>query len=313
MGGEGRLSVDFLSAGRPVADNKIWRMKHEGTRAPGIATGPLHPWGGRRVHVTETETLRQERDLARQRIDQLERALVEAQRLATVGQLASRMAHEFNNLLQVIIGRASLAVAHPADADLKDKAIAKTIEYGRKAADIATNLLGYSNGGRNHSETVPADRLMEAAANLVAWDLDKSNIRLLRRYTSSTPVRVVPARIEQVLLNLILNSREAMHEKGGTLTLLVAPAETPGYVALAVQDTGCGIPPENLQRIFEPFFTTRSKEGGNGRRAVSGTGLGLAGARDLVQQAGGEIHVKSSVGVGSTLTILLPAAETNHA
>lgn len=261
------------------------------------------------MHVTDTESLRQELEQAKQRIECLEQSLVEAQRLATVGQLASRMAHEFNNLLQVITGRASQGLAS-GEAEVKDKALAKTVEYGRKAADIVTNLLGYSNAGQHRSETVAADGLMEAAANLIAWDLEKTNVRLLRRCTTSSPVRVVPVRIEQVLLNLIVNAREAMQERGGTLTLLVAPAETPGYVAFVVQDTGCGIPPENQARIFEPFFTTHAKSSGDGR-SRSGSGLGLAVARDLVRQAGGEIHVKSSMGVGSTFTVLLPVAEAD--
>jgi signal transduction histidine kinase len=108
----------------------------------------------------------------------------------------------------------------------------------------------------------------------------------------------------------MLNARNAMRDRGGRLTLAIAPAEAGGYVALQVQDTGCGIPPEHLDKIFDPFFTTRPKSGGNGKtQDGGGTGLGLPVARDLVRQAGGEIHVQSTPGAGSTFTVLLPVVE----
>jgi signal transduction histidine kinase len=231
--------------------------------------------------------------------------LVETQRLATVGELASRMAHEFNNVLQIITGWTDNAL-RTDDLAVKDKALQKTLERGRRAADIVTSILGYANGRGSAAETLPAETLMEAAAGLVAWDLQKDRIQIVRRSESQALVRVVPARMEQALLNLILNARQAMGKCGGTLTLGVALADKRSRVALSVQDTGCGIPPENLPKIFEPFFTTQTEAGGNGR---GGTGLGLAVVRELVAQAGGEVTVTSTVGVGSTFTILLPIAD----
>jgi two-component system cell cycle sensor histidine kinase/response regulator CckA len=260
------------------------------------------------VQGTDTETLKQDLDQARRRVEQLEQALVRAQRLATVGQLASRMAHEFNNLLTLMIGRAEQALKYD-EPELTEKALKMTIASGHRTAEIIRGLLGYATGRQTQSERVPADTLMESAAALIAWDLPKDGIQLVRRYETQARVRIVPGRIEQVLLNLILNARKAMAGRGGTLTLAVAPADVDGYVGLQVGDTGCGIPPENIEKIFDPFFTAPTGNGNGGES--NGTGLGLTVARDLVRQAGGEIRAASTPGASTTFTVLLPIANEN--
>jgi signal transduction histidine kinase len=251
------------------------------------------------LHDVDCENALRELQEAQRRIARLERSLVETQRLATVGELACRTIHEFNNLLMIIIGRAGEALKH-GDGEAREKALRKAVECGQRAADIAAGLLGYAT----------ADALMDAAVGLVAWDLSKTGIQLLRQYDSRAAVRVIPGRLEQVLVNLILNARAAMRQRGGRLTVAVIEAETPGYVALKVQDAGCGIPPEHLDKIFDPFFTTRPRHGNheNGQDD-RGTGLGLPVARDLVRQAGGDIHVESTPGAGSVFTVLLPIAQ----
>jgi signal transduction histidine kinase len=254
-------------------------------------------------------TLRRELEAAREQTARLEQSLVEAQRLATVGQLSCRMAHEFNNILMLMMGRANEALKYPEDEELRDKALRKTVECGHRAADIVAGLMGFATGRQTQSQLAQASVLMDAAVNLIAWDLPKSGIQLVRQYDAEGNVRVIPGRIEQVLLNLILNARHAMKNRGGRLTVSITTADAAGYVALKIQDTGCGIPPEHLERIFDPFFTTRPKSDG-GRASDGGTGLGLPVARDLVRQAGGEIRVASTPGSGSTFTVLLPLVET---
>jgi two-component system NtrC family sensor kinase len=254
--------------------------------------------------ATDSETLRQELDRLRERAQRLEQGLVEAQRLATAGQLAGSMAHEFNNLLTMIIGRAEQALKH-GDPARREQALRKTIELGERAGEIVRSLLAYATGRQTESRLVRADALLDAAVALVAWHLPKQRIELVRRYETDARVRVVPVRMEHVLLNLLLNALRAM-ESGGTLTVAAAPSDAPGYVALSVSDTGHGIAPEHLERIFEPFFTTaRTDE--NGR--AGGTGLGLSVARDLMRQAGGEIRVASRPGEGATFTVVLPVAD----
>jgi signal transduction histidine kinase len=261
------------------------------------------------MRTAETRTLKQKLEKACEHARNLEQSLAEAQRLATVGHLASRMAHDFNNILALIIGRAGIALKD-RDVKRKDEALRNAVECGQRAADVIAGVLGYAMGRQWQSQVMAADQLMDSAVNLVAWDFPaNARVRLGRCYKSSAPVRVIPVRMEQVLLNLILNARHAMREVGGDLTAIVElDAKAPGYVALRIQDTGCGIPTKNLNRIFKPFFTTR-KTGANGDPSTGGTGLGLCVARDLVRQAGGEIHVASAVGKGSTFTVLLPIAE----
>ena len=259
------------------------------------------------MHREDTDRLSQELEEARRQRQRLEQSLVESQRMATVGQLSCRVVHEFNNILLLIIGSAGEALKHGDDA-AREKALRKAVECGQRAADIAGSLLGYATARQTQNQLIRADTLMDSAVGLIAWDLPKTGIDLVRQYDTDAPVRVVPGKIEQVVLNLILNARSAMHGKRGRLTVTVAP-DHGNFVALKVQDTGCGIPPEHLEKIFDPFFTTRPRSGGNGNGHHSGAGLGLPVARDLVRQAGGEIRVESTPGVGTTFTVLLPVAK----
>lgn len=259
------------------------------------------------MHREDTDRLSQELEEARRQRQRLEQSLVESQRMATVGQLSCRVVHEFNNILLLIIGSAGEALKHGDDA-AREKALRKAVECGQRAADIAGSLLGYATARQTQNQLIRADTLMDSAVGLIAWDLPKTGIDLVRQYDTDAPVRVIPGKIEQVVLNLILNARSAMHGKRGRLTVSVAP-DHDNFVALKVQDTGCGIPPEHLEKIFDPFFTTRPRSGGNGNGHHSGAGLGLPVARDLVRQAGGEIRVESTPGVGTTFTVLLPVAK----
>jgi len=202
------------------------------------------------------------------------------------------------------MGRAGYALSEN-DPALTEKALKTAVECGQRGADIVKGILLYANGQQMESRLVPADHLMDQALALIDWSLSKHHVQLVRQYETSAPVRVVPVRMEQVLLNLILNALDAMKPDGGRLTAVVEPDETPGYAALRVRDTGCGIPPEHLEHVFDPFFTTRPHAETPGA-GEGGTGLGLPVARDLVRQAGGEIHVDSTPNQGATFSVLLP-------
>ena len=258
---------------------------------------------------SDVQTLQHELAEARTRAERMEQSLVESQRLATIGQLAAQMAHEFKNILMIIMGRAGYALSED-DAELTQKALNTAVDCGQRGADIVKGILLYANGQQMESRLIPADRLVDRALGLIDWALPKYHVELIRRYDTSAPVRVVPVRMEQVLLNLILNARNAMKPDGGRLTVVVEPDDTPGYVAIRIRDTGCGIPAEHLQQIFDPFFTTRGAGEATGTGG-GGTGLGLPVARDLVRQAGGEIHVDSTPNHGSTFSVLLPVVEDN--
>src|SRR5262245_58320458 len=234
----------------------------------------------------ETEALRQQ--------------LLQAQRLSSVGALASSVAHEFNNILTTIINYARLAQRAADDAG-RAQALEKILKGGQRAATIINSMLGFARNTSTRREMTDLVGLVEEVLVLADKDLSKHRIHVERKFHGRPKASVVPAQIEQVLLNLIINARQAM-PRGGHLRLEVRENAQAGTVELKVSDTGVGIPPERLRLIFEPFYTTKAPDtDGNG-----GTGLGLSGCRQIVEQHQGRIRVESLVGKGSTFTIKLP-------
>lgn len=239
------------------------------------------------VPVTETESLRQQ--------------LLQAQRLSSVGALASSVAHEFNNILTTIINYAKLAL-RPQSKDLeKIQALEKILKSGQRAGQIISSMLGFARNNSIERKDTDLVALIEELLLMADKDLSKHQIRIEKRYQGRPHACVIPAQIEQVLLNLILNARQAM-PKGGRLTIDVRKNSRTNMAEVRLIDTGCGIPPEKLRRIFEPFYTTKTPDDqGNG-----GTGLGLSVCRQIIEQHQGRIRVESLVGKGSTFTVKLP-------
>ena len=236
-------------------------------------------------------------EVLQRRVAELERLLVEAQRLATVGSLSSRIAHELNNLLTPIISYSTHAIKLE-DPALKEKALRKSADCGQRAADLVSGLLGFAARRHSAHEVMRGADLLDSAAALIEWDLKKDAINVVKKYQTDTEVDVVPADVQQVFLNIILNARQAMRPDGGTLTLEVRDdAES---VLFFFADTGCGIEQEHMDKIFDPFFST-NVDG-------QGTGLGLPVAQDIIDEADGSIEVTSKVGEGTTFTVTLPAA-----
>jgi signal transduction histidine kinase len=236
--------------------------------------------------------------------DQLRRQLLQAQRLSSVGALASSVAHEFNNILTTIINYAKLGLRPTADDQARTQALERILKGGQRAAGIVNSMLGYA---RNHGiERVPTDvvRLVEEALTLTEKDLAKHRVSVERRFLARPAAPVVPGQIEQILVNLIINARQAM-PRGGKLLIEVRENRAAGMAEVKIADTGVGIPPDKLRLIFEPFYTTKQPdEGGSG-----GTGLGLSVCRQIIEQHHGRIRVESVVGKGSTFTVKLPMGE----
>ncbi|HEY0793228.1 MAG TPA: PAS domain S-box protein [Chthoniobacterales bacterium] len=244
---------------------------------------------------------------------QLEAQLHQAQKLEAIGRLAGGVAHDFNNLLLVISGHSQLIErALRPDGPLRES-VAEIGRAADRAAGVTRQLLAFSR------RQVMEPRVLDL--NAVVADAEKMLKRLIgedvRLATVLQPhisaVRADPGQIDQVILNLVLNARDAMPQ-GGTVVIETSEAEgdaaqpkagpevPPGrYVLLQVTDTGRGMTPEVQARLFEPFFTTKS-EG-------KGTGLGLAVAHGIVQQSGGYLEVESRPDVGTTFKIYLPAIE----
>jgi hypothetical protein len=230
------------------------------------------------------------------------------ERLALIGQLAGGIAHDFNNLLVVILNCAGFAEGGVVDQTVKED-LAQIRHAAQRAAELTRQLLIFSRREAVKPRVVELTRVVTGMEKLLQRTLGE-HIDLRTNLAPSVPrVLVDPAKLEQVLINLVVNARDAM-PTGGTLTLDVDSVTLEGaeaqqqnlppgrYAVLRVTDTGVGMTAEVRGRVFEPFFTT--KEPGRG------TGLGLATVHGVIHQAAGSITVRSAPGVGSTFSVFLP-------
>jgi signal transduction histidine kinase len=233
--------------------------------------------------------------------DQLRQQLLHAQKLSSVGALASSVAHEFNNILTTIINYARLAQRPNQDEATRVQAMEKILKGSQRAATIISSMLGFARNTSTKRETTDIVALVEEIIVLAEKDLSKHRVQVEKKYHGRPKAYVVPAQIEQVLLNLIINARQAM-PRGGRLVIEVRDNPRTEMVELSISDTGVGIPPERLRLIFEPFYTTKEPDA-NGH---GGTGLGLSVCRQIIEQHHGRIRVESLVGKGSTFMVKLP-------
>jgi len=241
------------------------------------------------------ETLRRgERFLAEQ-VDRL-------QPLANIGVAASMVAHELNNLLTTVGSYAELALQNPDDRNLAEKALGKAVLNCRRAAEISSAVLSLANAQCGDKKNFRLCDLLREVFDSIARDFEKDRITVRLEVPADMTVFVSAAQIQQVLMNLILNAREAMLPSGGVLT--VAAGRFPDHVRVDISDTGHGISGADIEKIFEPFFSTKRRN--PAAKSANGRGLGLAFCRRMVQAHGGNIGVKSEPGKGSTFTITLP-------
>ncbi len=236
-----------------------------------------------------------------QQVIALREQLAHAQRLTALGELVSTTTHEFNNVLTTIINYAKLGMRHK-DVPTRDKAFDKILAAGNRAAKITTGILGFARNRSGGFEPTDLNRIIDDAMVLLERELMKYRVSVDRRVE---PVPLVPAngnQIQQVLINLLVNARQAM-PSGGTILIKLAPDPANQMVDLIVRDSGCGIAPDKLRKIFEPFFTTKNGPDESGK---GGTGLGLSMCRDIIEAHQGRIRVESSVGKGTSFTLKLP-------
>jgi len=237
--------------------------------------------------------------------------LDQAQRLQSVGELAGGIAHDFNNLLTAIAGAADDLGAHVADPGQAD--LAQIRSSAARGASLVRHLLAFGGQQTLQPRVLALNDAVRDAAALLGRLLGRGIALRLDLDEPGRQVKLDPTQLDQVLVNLAVNARDAMGE-AGTLTiatgrrLLLQPETRDGltippgrYATLEVRDTGAGIPPAVLPRIFEPFFTTR--------RSAGGTGLGLSTVHGIVRQSGGYLSVQSEVGRGTLFRITLPRHE----
>ncbi|MDB6168214.1 MAG: Multi-sensor hybrid histidine kinase [Verrucomicrobia bacterium] len=242
---------------------------------------------------------------------QLESQLLQAQKMEAIGQLAGGVAHDFNNILTVIIGNAGLMLNAGNLSPDQEKFLKQIYTAGERAASLTRQLLMFSRKQAVNRCTLDVNKVIEEVAQMLGR-LIGENIRLeLILPTGVPPVVADAAMMEQILMNLAVNARDAM-PKGGLLSIATKrvalddiasyehPARRPGdFVSIKVRDTGAGIPADVLPRMFEPFFTTKAPG--------DGTGLGLATVFGIVQLHEGWIEVESPPGQGASFEIFLPA------
>jgi len=243
----------------------------------------------------------------------LEEQLRHSQKMEAVGRLAGGIAHDFNNLLTAIIGYTEIVLY---SLDPKDERRADAEEIGRaamRAADLTRQMLAFSRRQVLQPKVIDLNTALGKVEPMLRRVIGEDIVMTVTGRATSAFVRVDPGQVEQVVMNLVVNARDAMPQGGrlnvetGDATLDEAavadsPEARPGaYVMLSVSDSGVGMPPEVRARIFEPYFTT--KEVGKG------TGLGLSTAYGIVRQSEGHIAVSSEVGLGTTFRIYLPRAE----
>ena len=250
-------------------------------------------------------------------LQHIRQELTHSHRLATLGTLTSTIAHEYNNILTPMISYAQFALAHPDDPALMRKAVEKALSGAQRAAQVSSSLLGFA---RDQPDAGPAAlrEVVDEALTCLARPPAKDGITL-RVDVPEVQVAMSALNLQQVLMNLILNARKAMHRTGGQLNIRGWLEDD--QLKLAVADTGPGIPPEIQHRLFEPFATqpTESEMAapvGEGQAGAppeapvpTSTGLGLCICRDLLRHARGEIHVTSTPGQGATFHLTLPLAD----
>ena len=255
------------------------------------------------------------RDVTEERA--LQEQLFQTRKMETIGQLAGGVAHDFNNMIGGVLGAAELLKMN-SSAEKDQKYIDMIINAGERAAGLTAKLLAFARKKALRSTPVDADLSLRSAIDLLERTIDP-RIHLTKNIsTTSSQVIGDFSQLENIFLNLLLNASQAMPE-GGELTISssiinldqgycdhsVFPITPGSYLDVMIQDTGCGISPENIQRIFEPFFTTKPQG--------SGTGLGLSEVLGTVQAHQGEITVSSKPGEGAVFHVFLPLSDLTAA
>ena len=299
----------YASLWRTITSGRDWRGELRNKRKDGTlfwesaTISPVADASGRITHYVAVKV-----DVTERRL--LEDQFRQSQKMEAVGRLAGGVAHDFNNLLTVISGFTELTLGKLPPGDPVRPYLEEVAKASERAAGVTRQLLAFSR--RQVLQTVPTDLgavvtgLEKMLRRLIGEDVEI----ILRLSPDLGTVKVDPGQMEQAVVNLCVNARDAM-PGGGTLVLAAENVTLDGasprsrggtrtgeYVALSVADTGTGMSPEVKDHVFEPFFTTKEKG--------KGTGLGLAQVHGIVHQSGGFIEVDSTPGAGTTIRILLP-------
>jgi signal transduction histidine kinase len=234
---------------------------------------------------------------------QVEEQIAQADKLASIGQLSAGIAHEINNPMGIILGYTQLLLRNE-DRDSEKYADLKTIEkHVRNCKSIVEGLLNFARTSKPREDIIHIDEAMDDVLNFIQQHAGLDNIEVKKDYNPDVPQMLLDEKkIKQVLMNLIMNAKHAIGDKG-VLSLSTWMNNSGCQVMIRIADTGYGIEKKNLAQIFDPFFTTKP--------TGEGTGLGLSVSYGIIKNHGGEILVESKIGEGSTFTIVLPIVQPN--
>ena len=229
--------------------------------------------------------------------------MAQTEKLASIGQLASGVAHEINNPLEVIRLYANLITKNEGISDqvIQDLSIIK--KHTDNCKHIVEALLNFARMSEPEKRNVDIHQCIDEVLAVTEIQLQDRDVQIIKEYGRAIPdVTVDAQQLKQVFMNIIMNAKQAVPEEG-RITIRTSMQESDTSLTIEITDTGPGISEQNLERIFDPFYTTKTNE--------SGTGLGLAVSYGIVKQHGGHIEVESQIGQGTTFRIKLPF-KTDH-
>jgi len=231
-------------------------------------------------------------------LQNLQTQLIHSEKLASIGRLAAGVAHEINNPLTGVLTFAHLLLKEMSPDDPRRKDVEIIVKEAGRCKLITQSLLDFARQTEPKRVSTHINQLVEEALSLVKNQAAFHNIKIIKDLNPSLPLLMIdPNQIQQVFMNVILNAQEAMPQ-GGFLSISTDFSEDGKFVEIKFLDTGYGIPKENMGKLFDPFFTTKE--------AGKGTGLGLAISYGLIKKHGGNIHINSKEGKGTTVIIKLP-------
>ena len=241
-------------------------------------------------------------------LDILKKQLAETQKLTALGELVGTTTHEFNNILMTVLNYAKMGMRHKDD-QTRDKAFDKILAASQRAAKITNAVLGMARNRSDIIEPTDLGNVIEDALVLLEREMSKYRISMEIELMDVPETQCNGNQIQQVLLNLLTNARQAM-DAGGTVWVKLEHHADENMNVLTVRDSGCGIPQEELPRIFDPFYSTKAGPDDSGK---GGTGLGLSSCLNIIEAHQGHLKIESTVGIGTQFIIQLPiASDEDH-
>jgi PAS domain S-box-containing protein len=296
------------AAGKPARALKIaeetghyeeegWRVRKDGSFFwASVVIDPIRDADGTLVGFAKITRDISERREAQQKLEQVQRQLAESQKMDALGQLTGGVAHDFNNLLMIISGNLN-RIRREVTSERGQAALGAIETATQRAASLTSQLLTFARRQSVNPQTIEVAHRITSLREVLTSALGSMINLNLDIPPELWPIFVDPAEFETALINLVVNARDAMAD-GGTLTVSARNVPETAEVTIGVTDTGQGIPDDVLSKVFDPFFTTKP--------VGKGTGLGLSQVHGFAHQAGGKVEIASTLGKGTTVSIVLP-------